>query len=47
MYNQWGLNILLTEKGIFLDAKGQNVEVNNATNVTINASQGILQIPRS
>ena len=42
MYNQWGLNILLTEKGIFLDAKGQNVEVNNATNVTINASQGIL-----
>ncbi|HHD0688107.1 TPA: phage baseplate assembly protein [Citrobacter freundii] len=42
MYNQWGLNILLTERGIFLDAKGQNVEVNNATNVTINASQGIL-----
>lgn len=42
LYNQWALNILLTEKGIFLDAKGKDVEVNNATNVTINASKGIL-----
>lgn len=42
MYNQWGLNILLTEDGVFIDAKGKNVEVNNATNVTINASDSIL-----
>ncbi|MEH9220008.1 phage baseplate assembly protein domain-containing protein, partial [Klebsiella quasipneumoniae] len=25
MYNQWGLNILLTEDGVFIDAKGKNV----------------------
>ncbi|EMO6449559.1 phage baseplate assembly protein [Raoultella planticola] len=42
MYNQWGLNILLTENGVFVDAKGKNVEVNNATTVTINASESIL-----
>ncbi|EMT6124046.1 TPA: phage baseplate assembly protein [Klebsiella michiganensis] len=42
MYNQWGLNILLTEDGVFVDAKGKNVEVNNATTVTINASDSIL-----
>jgi phage gp45-like len=42
MYNQWGLNILLTEDGVFIDAKGKNVEVNNATTVTINASDSIL-----
>lgn len=42
VYNQWGLNILLTEQGIFADAKGKSVEINNATTVTINASESIL-----
>lgn len=42
IYNQWGLEALLTENGVFIDAKGKDVEVNNATNVTINASAGIL-----
>jgi phage gp45-like len=46
MYNQWGLNILLTEDGVFIDAKGKNVEVNNATTVTINASDSILPTRR-
>lgn len=41
VYNQWGLNIHLTENGVFVDAKGKNVEVNNATTVTINASESI------
>ncbi|AXD74367.1 baseplate assembly protein [Salmonella enterica] len=41
-YNKWALEVLLTEKGVFIDAKGKDVEVNNATNVTINASEGIL-----
>jgi phage baseplate assembly protein V len=30
VYNQWGLNIQLTEDGISIDAKGQDVTVNNA-----------------
>ena len=42
MYNQWGMNVLLTENGVFIDAKGKNVEVNNATTVTINATESIL-----
>lgn len=42
VYNQWGLNIHLTENGIFIDAKGKNVEVNNAATVTINASESIM-----
>ncbi|MGU3529143.1 phage baseplate assembly protein domain-containing protein [Raoultella planticola] len=42
VYNQWGLNIHLTESGIFIDAKGKNVEVNNAATVTINASESIM-----
>lgn len=42
IYNQWGLEVLLTENGVIIDAKGKDVEVNNATNVTINASEGIL-----
>ncbi|WP_233460498.1 phage baseplate assembly protein domain-containing protein [Citrobacter farmeri] len=42
IYNQWGLEVLLTEKGVFIDAKGQDVEVNNATTVTINASEGVM-----
>ncbi|XHF49427.1 MAG: phage baseplate assembly protein [Enterobacter roggenkampii] len=42
IYSQWGQEVLLTEEGIFVDAKGKDVEVNNATNVTINASEGIM-----
>lgn len=42
VYNQWGLSVLLTEQGVFIDAKGKDVEVNNARNATINASESIL-----
>lgn len=42
IYNKWAMEVLLTENGVFIDAKGKDVEVNNATNVTINASEGIL-----
>lgn len=42
VYNQWGLNIVLTENGILVNANGKDVEVNNATNITINASESIL-----
>ncbi|QLU50426.1 phage baseplate assembly protein [Citrobacter sp. RHBSTW-00696] len=42
IYNKWAMEVLLTEKGVFIDAKGKDVEVNNATNVTINASERIL-----
>lgn len=42
IYNQWAMEVLLTENGVFIDAKGKDVEVNNATNVTINASEGVL-----
>lgn len=42
IYNKWAMEVLLTEKGVFIDAKGKDVEVNNATTVTINASEGIL-----
>lgn len=38
IYNQWGLNILLTENGIVIDAKEQDVTVNNARNLTATAS---------
>ncbi|MEB2418552.1 phage baseplate assembly protein domain-containing protein [Citrobacter sp. R-1.5.2] len=42
IYNKWAMEVLLTENGVFIDANGKDVEVNNATNVTINASEGIL-----
>ncbi|KAA0547754.1 baseplate assembly protein [Citrobacter braakii] len=42
LYNQWGLEIHMTEKGIFMDAKGQDVEINNAKKATIHASDSIL-----
>lgn len=42
VYNQWGLNIVLTENGILVNANGKDVKVNNATNVTISASESIL-----
>lgn len=42
IYNKWAMEVLLTENGVFIDAKGKDVEVNNAANVIINASEGIL-----
>jgi phage gp45-like len=36
------MNIVLTENGILVNANGKDVEVNNSTNVTINASKSIL-----
>ncbi|WP_228725759.1 phage baseplate assembly protein [Klebsiella sp. RHBSTW-00465] len=41
MYNQWGLYIQLTEDGISIDAKGQDVTVNNAKNLTATATEQV------
>ncbi|HBM3091664.1 phage baseplate assembly protein [Klebsiella grimontii] len=41
VYNQWGLNIQLTEDGISIDAKGQDVTVNNAKNLTATAAEQV------
>ncbi|WP_316549099.1 phage baseplate assembly protein domain-containing protein [Klebsiella michiganensis] len=41
MYNQWGLYIQLTENGISIDAKGQDVTVNNAKNLTATATEQV------
>lgn len=41
MYNQWGLHIQLTENGISIDAKGQDVTVNNAKNLTATATEQV------
>lgn len=41
MYNQWGLCIQLTENGISIDAKGQDVTVNNAKNLTATATEQV------
>ncbi|HIF5760743.1 TPA: phage baseplate assembly protein domain-containing protein [Raoultella ornithinolytica] len=41
MYNQWGLHILLTEAGISIDAKGKDVTVNNAKNLTATATEQV------
>lgn len=38
IYSQWGQYVKLTEAGIIIEANGQPVTVNNATEVTINAS---------
>ncbi len=42
IYSQWGQYVKLTQAGIIVEANGQSVTVNNATNVTINASDGIV-----
>ncbi|MDC9598720.1 phage baseplate assembly protein domain-containing protein [Xenorhabdus anantnagensis] len=42
VYNQWGLHILLTESGITVEAQGQPITVNNASQVTVNASTAVL-----
>ncbi|MCV5941326.1 baseplate assembly protein, partial [Escherichia coli] len=41
VYNQWGLNIHLTESGIFIDAKGKDVEISNAANITATATEQV------
>lgn len=41
VYNQWGMNIHLTEEGIFIDAKGKDVEVSNARNITATAIEQV------
>lgn len=41
MYNQWGLYIQLTENGISIDAKGHDVTVNNAKNLTATATEQV------
>ena len=41
VYNQQGMNIHLTEAGIFIDAKGKDVEINNATNITATATKQV------
>ncbi|HED2641057.1 TPA: phage baseplate assembly protein [Klebsiella michiganensis] len=41
MYNQWGLYIQLTEAGISIDAKGKDVTVNNAKNLTATATEQV------
>jgi phage baseplate assembly protein V len=41
IYSQWGQYIKLTEAGVIIEANGQPVTVNNATEVTINASEKV------
>ncbi|CNI67439.1 phage baseplate assembly protein domain-containing protein [Yersinia pekkanenii] len=38
IYSQWGQYVKLTESGIIIEANGQPVTVNNASEVTVNAS---------
>ncbi|EON3358793.1 phage baseplate assembly protein [Yersinia enterocolitica] len=38
IYSQWGQYVKLTEAGIIIEANGQPVTVNNATEVTVNAT---------
>ncbi|MFQ6243648.1 phage baseplate assembly protein [Yersinia enterocolitica] len=38
IYSQWGQYVKLTEAGIIIEANSQPVTVNNATEVTVNAS---------
>lgn len=41
IYSQWGQYIKLTETGITVEANGQPLTINNATTVTINASDSV------
>ncbi|HEI6850135.1 TPA: phage baseplate assembly protein [Yersinia enterocolitica] len=41
IYSQWGQYVKLTENGIIIEANGQPVTVNNATEVTVNASEKV------
>ncbi|WGL97903.1 phage baseplate assembly protein [Arsenophonus sp. aPb] len=42
LYNQWGLHILLTQQGIVVDAKGQDVTIHQAKQATIVASTKVV-----
>lgn len=47
IYNQWGMFVKLTENGIEVEAKGKPVTVDNATTVTVTATEKIrLETPR-
>ncbi|ERM14361.1 hypothetical protein L585_08520 [Pantoea ananatis BRT175] len=41
MYNQWGLFVRLTEQGIEIEAKGQDVTVSNARKLTATATDSV------
>lgn len=41
IYSQWGQYVKLTEAGIIIEANGQPVTVNNATEVMINAAEKV------
>ncbi|POZ24306.1 baseplate assembly protein [Lelliottia aquatilis] len=42
IYNQWGQFVKLTQNGIEVQANGQAVDVKQATQVTIEAAQGVM-----
>lgn len=42
IYSQWGQYVKLTENGIEVQANGQAVDVKQATQVTIEATQGVM-----
>lgn len=44
IYNQWGQFIKLTEDGITIEANNKPVTVNQATTVTINATEGVKMV---
>lgn len=41
IYNQWGMYVKLTEKGIEIEAQGKPVGINNASTVTVKATESI------
>lgn len=41
IYNQWGMFVKLTEAGIVIEAKGKSVDINNASTVTVKATESI------
>lgn len=41
LFNQWGLYVLMTEKGIVVEANGEDVTVNNARNITATATESV------
>lgn len=41
IYNQWGMYVKLTEEGIVIEAQGKPVDINNASTVTVKATESI------
>ncbi|KFK94598.1 MULTISPECIES: phage baseplate assembly protein V [unclassified Serratia (in: enterobacteria)] len=41
IYNQWGMYVKLTEEGIVIEAQGKPVDVNNASIVTVKATESV------